>query len=309
MRINTLNTLARPCLFIVLLSQTLSGHAQDIEPRRWTPLPVGTNILGAGAVYTDGDIFVDPVLEIEDATVEAKTGIISFLHGFDLLGNSARLDFRLPYQDVTWEGRLAGEQASANRSGLADPRIRLSVNFLGAPALKGKAFQAYRAAHPDNTVAGAALAVSLPLGEYNEDKRLNLGKNRYIFRPQVGFVHTRGHWSYELTGSVFLYTDNNDFVGSNKLEQDPLFAAQTHLTYISSRHWWVSTGAAFDWGGETSVNGERKGDRKQDFLFGVSAGMPVSMRSSVKIAYVASRTQQDVGVDTNSIALGYSIRF
>jgi hypothetical protein len=43
--------------------------AQDIEPRRWTPLPVGMNVLGAGIVYTEGDIAFDPVLELEDVTV------------------------------------------------------------------------------------------------------------------------------------------------------------------------------------------------------------------------------------------------
>jgi len=87
----------------------------------------------------------------------------------------------------------------------------LSVNFLGAPALKGKAYQAFRASHPVNTVVGAALAVTLPFGAYNNERLLNLGQNRLIFRPQIGVVHTRGHWSYELTGSVFLFGDNDKF--------------------------------------------------------------------------------------------------
>jgi len=297
------------CAAIVLMSQGNLGIAQDIEPRRWTPLPVGMNILGAGVVYTDGDISLDPVLEIEDATVKAKTVVVTSQHAFGLLGQSARFDVTLPYQDNKWEGQLAGKPASVDRRGFGDPRVRLSVNFLGAPALKGKAFEAYRASHPVNTVVGAALAVTLPLGEYKEDKLLNLGENRFVFRPQLGFVHTRGHWSYELTGSVFLFTDNNDFVGNNKLEQNPLLAAQTHLTYVATKHWWVSVGAAHDWGGETSVNGENKDDRRGDLLYGISTGLPLGTRSSVKLAYVRSRTKQDVGKDTNSLALGYSIRF
>ena len=97
---------------------------------------------------------------------------------------------------------------------MGDPRLRLSVNFIGAPALRGKEFQAYRASHSINTVVGAALAVTLPLGEYEQEKLLNLGENRFIIRPQLGFVHTRGRWSYELTGSVFLYTDNDEFLGN-----------------------------------------------------------------------------------------------
>jgi hypothetical protein len=294
---------------VVLFSLTSSGLAQDIEPRRWTPLPVGMNIFGAGVVYTDGDIALDPVLELEDVTVEVQTAIASFLRAFELLGQSARFDVRLPYKDAQWEGLLSGQPASADRRGFGDPRVRLSVDFLGAPALKAKEFRAYRALHPVSTIAGAALAVTLPLGEYKQDKLLNLGENRFIFRPQLGFVHTRNHWSYELTGSIFLYTDNDDFFGDNTREQDPLFALQSHLTYVSPRHWWISIGAAHDWGGETSINGENKDDRRRDLLYGVSAGLTVGSHSSVKLAYVGSRTGEDVGKDTDSFAFAYSIRF
>lgn len=294
---------------LYFFSFTGPGLAQDIEPRRWTPLPVGMNVVGAGFVHTDGDTALDPVLELEDVTVDVETTIVSFLHAFDLLGQSARFDARLPYKNARWEGLLAGEQASEERHGLDDPRIRLSVNFLGAPALKGKEFQTYRASHPVNTVVGAALAVTLPLGEYKQDKLLNLGENRFVFRPQLGFVHTRGHWSYELTGSVLLYTDNDDFFGNNKREQDPLYALQTHLIYTSPQRWWISLGAAHDWGGQSSVNGVKKDDEKRDRLYGISAGLPIGLRSSAKLAYVASRSSEDVGTDSDNVAFAFSTRF
>jgi hypothetical protein len=286
-----------------------SGIAQDIEPRRWTPLPVGMNVFGAGIVYTDGDIGLDPVLEIEDVTVEQRMAVVSYLHAFDLLGKSARFDVRLPYKDTQWEGKLAGVPGTADRRGPGDPRLRLSVNFIGAPALRGKAYQAYRASHPVNTVVGAALSVTLPFGDYNNERLLNLGQNRLIFRPQLGVVHTRGHWSYELTGSVFLFDDNNNFFRNSKREQDPLYALQTHLTYIAPKHWWVSLGVAHGRGGESTINGVNKDDERRDWLYGISAGLPIDSRSSIKLAYIASRTSEDLGKDTDSVALAYSIRF
>jgi len=294
---------------LLLLSLTCPAFAADIEPRRWTPLPVGMNVLGVGGAYTDGDIAFDPVLELEDVTVEVKTAIVSYLRAFDLAGQSARFDVRVPYQDARWEGLLDGQPASVERRGFADPRLRLSVNFIGAPALKGKAYRAYRAAHPVNTVVGAALSARLPLGEYKDDKLLNLGQNRFVFRPQLGLVHTRGHWSYELTGSVFLYTDNDDFFGNNKREQDPIYALQTHLTYTAPKHWWVSVGAAHARGGESKINGERKDDERRDLLYGISAGLPVGTRSSVKVAYVGRRSNEDVGTDSDNVGVGYTVRF
>ncbi len=122
-------------------------------------------------------------------------------------------------------------------------------------------------------------------------------------------MHTRGHWSYELTGSVFLYTDNDEFLGNNKREQDPLYAVQTHLTYQSSQRWWASIGAGYDQGGESSINGVKKDDQLRDLLYGISAGFPIGSRSSVKLAYIGSRTFEDVGQDTDSIAFSYSFRF
>lgn len=292
-----------------LLSFTGLGFAQDIEPRRWTPLPIGMNILGLGVVHTDGDIALDPVLKLENVKVEIKTAVVSFLHSFKLLGQSARFDVRLPYKEAKWKGLLAGEPAYTERKGLGDPRLRLSFNFIGAPALKGKEFQAYRASHSTNTVVGAALAVTLPLGEYEQDKLLNLGENRFVIRPQLGFVHTRGHWSYELTGSVFLYTDNDEFLGNNKREQNPIYALQTHLNYQSSKRWWASIGAGYDLGGESKINGVEKDDRQRELLYGVSAGLPIGSRSSVKLTYIAGRTYEDTGQDTDSFALSCSIRF
>ena len=150
----------------------LSGatSAEDIEPSRWKPLPVDLTVIGIGTVRGAGDIAFDPVLEIQDATVETTTNFVSLLRTFDLVGHTARVDVRLPQQHSRWKRLLAGEPRTVDRRGPGDPRVRLSVNFLGSPALRGEAFRAYRASRPVNTVAGAALAIVLPLGEYQKDK-------------------------------------------------------------------------------------------------------------------------------------------
>jgi len=172
------------------------AQAQELEPRRWSHVPVDTNYLSVAYANTRGDIFFDPVLRVEDGTVSMHTAFGSYLRSFDLAGKTARFDVRLPYQSARWEGLLDGKPASVAREGLGDPRFRVSVNLVGAPPLKGNAYREFRAANPTNTIIGAALAVTVPLGQYKKDKLLNLGGNRYVIRPQVGFVHSRGPWSY-----------------------------------------------------------------------------------------------------------------
>ena len=282
--------------------------SQDIEPRRWTPLPVGTNVVGVGYINSDGEISFDPVLQIEDATYKSKETIFSFLHAFGFLGKSARFDLRLPHKSTRWKGLLNGVPASTGRTGLGDPIVRLSVNFFGAPALGPRELQKFRATRPINTVAGAAVAITLPLGDYEKDKLLNLGQNRFSIRPQLGIVHTRGPWSYELTGSVFFYTDNNELLGTTR-KQDPLLTAQSHITYTSPRGWWTSIGAAYDEGGESRIDGVRKDDRRREFLYGISAGLSVNRHSSLKFAYVGSRTREDLGADTDNLALALLVLF
>ena len=294
-------------LYVLLVYAALLNvsSAQELEPRRWSHVPVDSNYFALAYVRTDGDVLFDPVLRIEDATVSINTISATYLRSFDWSGKTARIDIRLPYQKATWKGLLDGLPAKAVREGLGDPRIRLSVNFFGAPALKGKAFQAYRASHTTNTVVGAALAITLPLGEYKEDKLLNLGQNRFRIRPQLGVVHTRGPWSFELTGSAFFYTDNNEFWNGNKREQDPLFALQTHIIRSFRHGIWASISAGAVRAGQSTINGEKKDDQKEDFLYALSAGLPVSRTSSIKIAYARGRTHKDVGSDADNIAVGY----
>jgi hypothetical protein len=288
--------------WIALLSVS---YAQELEPRRWAHVPVDTNFFGAGYVRTDGDVLFDPVLRIEDATVSINNIIATYLRSFDWSGKTARFDIRVPYQKATWEGLLDGAPAKAVREGLGDPRIRLSVNFIGAPALKGKEFRAYRASRINNTVVGAALAISLPLGQYKEDKLLNLGQNRFSIRPQIGVVHTRCSWSFELTGSVFFFSDNDEFFNGNKREQEPLFALQTHIVRNFDHGIWVSLSAGTVRAGQSSINGEEKDDVKEDSLYALSAGMIVSQTSSIKIAYAKGRTHKEVGSDADNIAVAF----
>ena len=53
------------------------AFGQDLEPRRWTPLPPGLNVVGAGYIRTGGDVLFNPVLLIEDAEVEGHTAAVS----------------------------------------------------------------------------------------------------------------------------------------------------------------------------------------------------------------------------------------
>lgn len=162
--------------------------------------------------------------------MDLHTVVASYNRYFALGDMTGRLDLQLPVQVGRWEGQLDGIPRSERRDGLADPRLRFSVNLAGAPPLEGEDFRQYLKIQDEGrTIVGAALAVRVPLGEYSEDKLINLGENRFGFQPQLGVVHVEGPWSFELTGSVFLHTRNGDFFNGSTLDQDPTYAIQAHV--------------------------------------------------------------------------------
>lgn len=286
-------------VFGLLLSSCVL--ALEIEPRQWSHLPVGVNFAGLGYAYTEADIGFDPVLQLENVQMEKHTWAGKYVRTFELLKTSARIDVAQGYQKAKWHGLLEGLPAETEREGLSDTFVRFSVNLYGAPPLAGQDYRSYRSGKSIDTVVGLGLAVRLPTGDYLEEKLLNLGGNRFVFRPQLGFSHRRGKWSAELTAETAFYTENDEFFGGNRLEQDPLFMAYGHLTYTFRPGLWLSASAGADYGGETTINGVDKNDRKHNIGWKLSAAYPINSRLGLKLSYLVLETQESTGADSNSL--------
>ena len=293
-------------LYVAVACLLLSAEfavAQELEPRRWSHLPVGANFVGFGYAYTEADIFVDPTLQIENASSEVHTGVFSYLRALDVFGKSGRIDVLAPYSIGRWEGLLEGEPASTRRSGLNDPRIRFAVNLLGSPAQRGAEFNQFEV----NTIVGVAMEITAPIGEYQEDKLINLGGNRWIIRPQIGVTHNWDKWAAEITTSAWFYTDNNDFDGDRKREQDPLISIQSHLIYTFRPGLWTSLSAAYGGGARSTIDGVDAGDQIGKVLWAASFGFPINRRQGIKIAYMRGETTKDTGNDFDRLILAYSM--
>ncbi len=280
--------------------------AQELEVRLWSHLPDDTNFASMAYVDTGADINFDPALQIADATMEMKTYMAAYQRSFALFGHSARIDLRQPWKQATWTGTLAGAPAEVDREGWGDTTARFSLLVLGAPPLEGAEYAAYRAAARDETIVGLGLAVDLPTGEYFSDKLLNIGSNRYTFRPQIGMVQNLGPWAFESTAMAAIFTDNNDFFGGGSFEQEPIYSLQGHVTYTFPDRFWLSAGAAGSMGGEVTVNDVGKDDPKDSLFFGISAGYPVMQRLGLKLGYIGTRAQTATGSDSDSFILSLS---
>lgn len=292
---------------VLVFSALATATAEDLEPRRWSHTPIGLNSLALGYSYTDADILFDPALQLEDVEMHLHGWGLKYLHAFELLGKTARVELTQGYAVARWTGRVAAVADSVERDGLTDSQVRFAVNLVGAPPLAGKAYQEYRAQPGLETVVGAALIVHLPTGDYQEDKLLNIGTNRFTFRPQLGALHNWDQWSFEYTGSVWLFTDNDEFYNDTTLEQGPLYSAQAHVVYMPARGVWIGTSAAYTYATECTVEGNDLDDEREHLFWSLGVGFPITSHLLGKCAYVGSRALGDLGVDSDSVAVGLGL--
>ena len=111
------------------------------------------------------------------------------------------------------------------------------MNLYGAPALTLKEFQNYQ----QDLIVGVSLQVSVPSGQYDPSKLVNIGTNRWSFKPELGVSKAVGPWTLEFSAAVTFYTDNTDFLGGNTRTQDQVYSMRGHAIYgfplASGRRW------------------------------------------------------------------------
>jgi hypothetical protein len=270
--------------------------AQELEPRAYSPSPVGVNFLGLGYLRSTGGVAVDPSLPLDNVDAEVNAASLAYARTFGLFGRSASIGFVLPYSQADVSGDVSGvlspdgleRQRSVTRTGWADPRLRLAVNLFGGPALDREEF----AAREPSTAVGASLVVVAPLGKYDADRLINLGSNRWAFKPEIGIYQPLGPWSLELSGGVWFYTDNDDFIRGFRREQEPIATLQAHVGYTFRPGLWLAADATYYTGGQTTVDGVRKADRQENTRFGLTLSLPVAQGHSLKLNWSEGVTER-----------------
>ncbi len=260
-----------------------------MEPRTYSNAPVGMNFLIVGDVETRGALSFDPAVPITDAKLRNTSPVVAYARVLDFGGLSGKFDAVLPYTWLSGTAKYLGDPIERVVDGPNDPAFRVSVNFIGAPALDLKRFRGYR----QDLIVGASLRVSAPWGQYDADRLVNIGTNRWTFRPEVGISKSRGPWTLEATASATFYTDNDEFYGGTTRSQDPLYSLQGHAIYGFDSGAWLAVDAVYFAGARTTVGGKRNNDYQSNWRFGGTYAIPVDARNSIKIyasTGVASRT-------------------
>jgi len=278
--------------------------AQDIEPRAYSNAPVGVNFLIAGYAQTRGGLSFDSALPASNPDLTTSSAVVAYVRVLDIAGKSAKFDVVAPVTDLSGSVEFDGEQLRRDISGLADPKFRLSVNFLGAPALSLKEFAGFE----QDLIVGASLQVSAPAGQYDGSRIVNLGTNRWSFKPELGVSKALGRLTLEGTAAVTLFTDNDDFYQGKSRSQDPLYSLQAHVIYSFRSGVWGALDANYFAGGRTTVDDELRNDLQQNWRVGATLAFPVNVRNSVKL-YGSSGVSARTGNSFDLLGIAWQYRW
>jgi hypothetical protein len=294
---------------VVLVCSALTGiaspvGAQDIEPRAYSNAPVGVNFLIAGYAYTSGGLSFDSALPVSDPDLSTSNAVVAYARVLDFRGKSAKFDVVAPLSSLSGSADLDGEPLRRDISGLSDPKFRLSVNFFGAPALSLQEFASFQ----QDLIIGASLQVSPPMGQYDESRLVNLGTNRWSFKPELGVSKALGRWTLEGTAAVTLFTDNDDFYQGRTRSQDPLYSLQGHLIYGFRSGVWGALDGTYFAGGRTTLDGLLNNDLQQNWRVGATLAFPVNVHNSIKL-YGSSGVSARTGNDFDLVGIAWQYRW
>ncbi len=207
------------------------ANAQDIEPRSYSNAPVGVNFLIAGYGYTQGGVPTDS-LPVTNPHLDTSNMIFAYARSLDLWGKSAKFDVIVPYTWLSGSATDAGRPVERVVNGFSNPSFRLSINLCGAPALTLKEFSGYQ----QDLIVGASLQVSAPWGQYDGSRLINIGTNRWFFKPEMGISKAFGAWTFEGAAAVTLYHGQCGFLRRQQPYAGPaLFGPGPHHLQLPQR--------------------------------------------------------------------------
>jgi hypothetical protein len=280
-------------LFILAITFSFSVSAQDMEPRSYSVVPVGLHAAQLSYTFSGGDVVSGLNSPVQNLNINASVISLGYIQTFSLFKKLARIAVGMPYAFLNGSARVVGVDTAASRNGFGDGRIKFGVNLLGSPVIEPKDFQKFQ----EHTVLGVSAVISVPIGQYYSNKLINIGSNRWGFKPEIGLSHRQGRLFYEGYAGVWFYTENDQYYNKSTLSQKELLSFQAHMDYTFKHGKYVALNAGFASGGETSLNGVERFDDQDNWRIGGTFSTPIFDRhQSVKFLLntgVATRAGQN----------------
>ena len=257
---------------LVFFAFMANAQAAETGPRAYQNVPTGINLVQL--YYKNSESRGTQV-------VTSDLEVLRYYRYFDFFGNVALVGGYLPLAQAKLS--IPAFRLNKETSGLADPALVFGFDFYGAPAISMDEYKDW----VQETILGFSMQVSVPLGRYNKTSILNLGANRWMFKPELAMSHQFG------TSGLYLetylnyqfFTKNRNYLGSNVKDQNGQWGVDVHLAYEFMRGGFVSIDYFHTWDGEAKINGVLQGDKLRDTKLGATFKMPLSRTLAAEFRY------------------------
>lgn len=285
-----------------ILMLPCSAPTQDLEPHAYSPSPAGVSFLVFGFGRSSGGVVLDPTIPVTNVQATLYTPVVGVGHTFGLFGRETLVTGSLPYAWGKVTGAVGNEQGEITRSGLADLNLKFSINLHGCPAQTPREFAAAR--HKAMIVA-SSVTIDAPSGQYSSTKLINLGTNRWAFKPELGVSFPVKRFDFDgYVATWFFGANERSYPGTSTRTEDSLRSVQAHVSYTLRRAMWVALDSTWYGGGGAHTNGGPAVAPQNSSRLGATMSLPLSKRQSAKLSYSSGLVER-AGTAFTTIALSW----
>jgi hypothetical protein len=252
--------------------------AQFTDPRTYTNAPIGTNQIELLYAYVRSNTSIDSSLIVAAAKFHLNQGAVTYTRYFGVLNHLTWVEPSVPIAGLS--GSIAGTNISGSTVGTGDSSYQIGTLLKGGPALGVSEFEGYK----PTTSVGVSLTFTAPTGKYDQDKLLNLGSDRWSFKPEVGLSQPFGReqrWVFDGYANAYFFTDNTKYRGVEILKQRPLPGLEAHLSYSFNDAIWASADTRYSFRGDTVVGGADQNNAQRNFLVGSEVNVSLNSRNTL----------------------------
>lgn len=234
-----------------------SASAFDVDAGDYTALPAGTTLAAVYYQHASRDALYAGGNKLPGSNrLDSDVGILRGVHYLNVGGFIIDPQFLLPFGSLKGKDSLAG---LGQETGVGDLIIASTLWLVNKPET--------------STYFGITPFLQLPTGDYDKNRALNLGENRWRLTLQGGYItRLADKLLLDVIGDVTVYGKNDAFgPGGAKMTQKAQYQLQTHLRYNLSPSWDVRLGLSHVAGGETEVNDVAQSDRQRTTKFTVGS--------------------------------------
>jgi Putative MetA-pathway of phenol degradation len=293
MLIKHLNGLKLFCVIIFIMVHKLS-FAIDLQPGE-IKAPSGTfNAAQISYLYVEkGDKYSQGTKSSDISNISQNAMLLRLGHAFEINQIPAYVYAQSSFNHM--ENKNLPGTPNTKSNGIGDTTIAFAL-WPYANREKDEYF-------------GMAGYVLLPTGDYDRNRAINSGLNIYQVAIQGGYqrkIANNINWMTAL--DTVLSSDNNEYLGSKKLEKDPVYNFQTGFQYVFNPSYSMSLGYFYSVGGESTLDGKDRADITKIHRYQLTGQANYSF-GRFTLQYGSEFTNENSYIEDHRLVARYSFKF